>query len=88
MCQKHKGKITSVQAIKVWGEWWYGFTYSSPRHETELGGQLHTLAALRQEEPHPIPLGGHLVGARTHPNALRKENSLIPDGIRTDSSSS
>jgi hypothetical protein len=57
MYQKRKGTVTSVQAIKVCGvEWWYGSTYSSPRHEMEVSGQLHTLAALLQDEPHSIQL--------------------------------
>jgi len=56
MYQKHKGKVTSVQALRYVGEWWYGSIYSSLRHEMEVNGQLHTLAVLLQEEPQPIQL--------------------------------
>jgi hypothetical protein len=72
----------------MWGEWGCGSNYSSPRHEMEISGQLHTMAALLQEKHHPIPLIRRLVDARADLDALRTENSGVPDGVRTDSSSS
>jgi hypothetical protein len=43
--------------MQAYGEWMYRSTFSWPRHELEVSGQLHAPAALPPGKEPPVPIG-------------------------------
>jgi hypothetical protein len=63
--------------MKANGEWMYRSTFSLPRSQLEVNGQLHALAALPPKEsiPGTLSIGG-LVDPRAGPDDVEKRKFL------------
>jgi hypothetical protein len=60
---KKRGKVAfvlnelSIMPRRGVGEWVYRSTFSWPRHQFEVSGELHAHAALPPEKEPPVPIG-------------------------------